>query len=1676
MQQKAFTLLNKGMNRDLSISKAGESSAYENHNIRILARDHDTLLSVTNERGNKAIVLGANVGFTGELVGWNVLNNHVILFTHDTTSTNNPDRIYRIDYVDDSFYMLGYEDNGTFSAKNKPLFVGNLGFDLEHPIESVVYFETEDIQKIYWVDGKNVLRFMNFMADDEEIARWTGDNTYFDSNRAANFGVTAEITKDNSGNTRANGVVQYLLTYYNKHGQETGVVWVSDLVYLSPVGNGGAADGTNSNKVTIELFGLDTSYSHYRLYSIFRSSLNGTPIAYIVDEGEIIDNYEITEYTTEASSGSVSRSRTGRTSTVSRPSSGSSSSGTGRTNYTGVIRNPSGNQQDTGATRRTTVNVYTIVGYAKAIDDGAHLVAEDVQRLLYLGSQAVIADTLTHKDQTLFLGGLQSIGKKDYDAMDTAIEAMRTAGNCVTFQYSDGDGEICDIPYYEDTGAYNYQSQLGLTSSQILSFKGGEKYRFALTFRRKDGTMTEAFWIGDYENDKYPVIDIENNVIKRIVAKCIITDAVKQAMSDCEFETAQLMIAEATYADRSVKAQGIINPTMFNVWDRFNDRLYSQASWISRPIHSGFAWKHFEPVHNATSSTGEIECNYWETDSEPTPYYRLSSGKYVDEFDGKASGDRVMMIFRIRKINNGAKYEGGIWMVTGTASGDGGLNSMLKYEFSSDDLKNIPVITEPKLIEKTGFDLRLMQTTEYTSAQENSVESLYTQFKSACISVFGLTGNDMVGYSEFEQWCRLAGSTNTYYNRFASNGGTRFDDQLLAFNNGQSPSDSAKIARWGTFSDSDSTDSVDYTPSYYRKHLMFVDENVVTLNSPELTYEAVSFDNAENYKLRIVGLAKITSTSGDYTVDATPGKLPGENLAKQRFAGDIDGIISWPLWREYSLRPNNDNGHTPSEIISKRTSDDYKWGFDTVTYWLHMWNHSGSITTFVDSDNSDYSRLNSKVFANLKYSYNTIYNNSRNYDWISDIPSGALRVFNYTHGQYLGLTVGEDKEYYDANIDDSLLVPGSHKYKILYSNDTPGQSEEATSSAAYLYSSTPVQISYLSSPHAVIALPTTKSGNMYKQTLLPYIGASSNAVSIPNDAIIPWLGTEGTPSSSIAYRVNQVPFNLNGEQYSDAGRCMFIGEIYYDFSDNDTRYGDVKNNRFVVAGPQYTRTQLSSSNIMYANQGDTYFQRWDCLKTKPAETTDATNGVIDITSVMLETHINIDGRTDKQRETGYIASINTEEYGSLNTVYSQQNNYFAQRDLDEDFNQDVYGANITWTLEKHDSAEIDEWSHITLANTLKLDGDKGNCRALRRFQNSIIAFQDKGIAEILFNSRTQLSTSDGVPVELANSGKVDGKRYITNKYGCSNKWSIVEGKVALYFIDNINKAFCAFNGNVDSLSTRLNFDVWFRRDNSSKTWNPKDWDNVVSYYDRIHSDVYLVTDKAGDEACLVYNENLGAFTSFFDYARVPMMTNVGDRFISYRDGLLWRQNEGFYCNFFGEQKDFWVNYRVTPDPYGDKIWTNIDYRADFYSVLDNTSTDIVQEGKLINGDLGSLGSISNTSLIPVGEAETSEGLPIEPVAGRDLYIENETFTGYKVWNDYQTTGYVSVNKDTSRVDPVRKKFRIWRVAIPRAIRHDTNKHGLDRIRNPWVNIEFRKKMTDNRYLMQLHDIVVKYFE
>ena len=54
MEAKRIQWIIKGMQRDVSVSKFSPSHAYEAFNIRFTANEKGTLMSVTNEKGNKA--------------------------------------------------------------------------------------------------------------------------------------------------------------------------------------------------------------------------------------------------------------------------------------------------------------------------------------------------------------------------------------------------------------------------------------------------------------------------------------------------------------------------------------------------------------------------------------------------------------------------------------------------------------------------------------------------------------------------------------------------------------------------------------------------------------------------------------------------------------------------------------------------------------------------------------------------------------------------------------------------------------------------------------------------------------------------------------------------------------------------------------------------------------------------------------------------------------------------------------------------------------------------------------------------------------------------------------------------------------------------------------------------------------------------------------------------------------------------------------------------------------------------------------------------------------------------------------------------------------------------------------------------------------------------------------
>ena len=596
-----------------------------------------------------------------------------------------------------------------------------------------------------------------------------------------------------------------------------------------------------------------------------------------------------------------------------------------------------------------------------------------------------------------------------------------------------------------------------------------------------------------------------------------------------------------------------------------------------------------------------------------------------------------------------------------------------------------------------------------------------------------------------------------------------------------------------------------------------------------------------------------------------------------------------------------------------------------------------------------------------------------------------------------------DKLYEDAN-DNNTIKYGRYIY-----NDTKTVSTD------------PVSIKYKSTPHLVVAL---KDGTN-QQNILPRCN---------NGATTTTSYSYGLFWNSSLTSVNQPVISV-----SPNDGYLWLGELYRKDINAATRFGGtsdeaIENNLWVVAGEPVS---ISNSAYLVWSQGDTYYQRYDCLKTYPF-TNEDTNSVSDTLSFMCETRINIDGRYDRNRgqlSTLYVTRANQ---NLVNKAYSQQNNYFTYRGLNPNKdNITVFPNTITWTRTKSMGEEVDTWTNVTLASTLDVDGDKGKVQALRRFNNDLLSFQDKGISQILYNENVQIASTTGVPIEIANSGKVSGKRYINNHIGCTNKWSICSTPNGIYFVDSFSSDIYLFNNQFNSLSDTLGFHSWAVTNlSSTKSWNPYDFNGCVTYYDKTTGDVMFITA----DTCLAFSEPIGHFSSFYDYGFAPFFASLRNRGImihkdpSNNHYYPYLHREGEYNNFFGVFKPFWTVVVANPDPTEDKVFNNLEYRGDTFQY--------------------------------------------NSLSGLWDHKYDNTFDYLETWNEYQK-GTANLADIQDKPANLKKKFRVWRANIPR---NTTNQGGdtlhrftRDRMRNPWLYIKLAKT-TSNNYRTELHDLVVNYFE
>lgn len=1593
----------QGLKRDNHEIRQKPEFLWNAHNIRLTSRDDSTSFSITNERGTK----DTGITFKGHYIGHCVLDNYLIVFTHiKERAGKSVDRVYRLYVKDDSY-------------TNIILFEGDLNFSLQHPIETLGYIEGNFIQKVYWIDGLNQPRMINIakpelvLGEDFPIKDGLNFSNITEEDLGTNYyniytskcpdGLyngkifdfvidnlmicTPSIERLNGSGIFSPGVIQYAFTYNIKYGQETNIFYTSPLYYISYIDRAGSPEDKVSCQFKITLPYIDKSFDSVRVYSIHRTSISAVPNVKLVG-------------------------------TISTKSAELS-----------II--------DTGT-----------IGYNV-----------DPTLLMYMGGYDISVGTIAQKDNTLFLGNIEErnntfleikdIIKKNYSIVDYNIKKEITPNSINNY--------------------YNYI--LNPTGKYNAYFKSGESYRLGIQAQYNNGKWSEPIFLEDkVVTEEFPWERTIGTVkSKSIVLQpntiSILSNLGVRALRTC-------VVFPATY-ERDIVCQGILSPTLFSVQGRRANSPYAQSSWFFRPARalgatadsenslshlygSNIEWRHNNrlflnnslgcEVQNMDSSAKNIDIlNTPNLDLDKfNPYYFVDENivtlhspdvEFDTDLQNYSWDDfelEIVGVTRLLSISGDINIKTSSTTIDNRAVGfkhntigwyndkhanNGGLVSGFFYSDAYvDNIEHKPVLCRSWLIypwhktasinndvnrpenkgtrssileNKVISNLKFFDNNSSIKYQNSSVKSDRISYDITTPQIFN---SNEVSLVKINTNYRIE-PCNYYGNVDTLNAGS--DSYFFKVGNGFgstpdniNPEDPSKV-------DIDSNDPVriKYKSS---PHLVFALQN------------DTKWQTTDNITCPIVPLLPV--------LDGIP---------------TFNGLFKMPSWWYNSIEKREDitkvdydllGFNIPYDVFSTINSTDiYNREVRIQSFedylgnelGINFQNNVGSIIIGIGIEKFDSSILNVlpkfywEVFKIVRKSDGTF-----GLDIMFDLHEGAiLRVTRNTiftkDNLYLDLNdnvVGSDgagtkiPDFLDGTSEDDYIDYGKYytlnkgySYYTFKKDNGAGPSNKLS---MWL--------------EKISGYGDSNEGDSLDMETIYLKKETFEAVN-PTSVEIPYALIAQIKRKNLAehHKVKFGGSNTGQNLWTPSSEPVFIRKRL-------STHGPSPRQLFLEGNPTYIPFEY----------GDTWYTRYDCLKTYPYTEEDE-NSVVEIGSFMLESRVNMDGRYDRNR--GMLSNLNMspKNFNLINEVYSQKDNYFNYRILGDLYYKNYkHPSQFTWSLEKQSASDVDSWTKVTLANTYDLNSASGSLTCIKEYNDNLIAFQEGAISQIIFNPNVQIPVSEGNPIEISNNYKLQGCRVINDRVGCQNKWSITKALTGLFFIDNNSSSIYNFNGQLNDLGGKW----WLQEVSTSGLWYPSSTGNGIrTFYDSSYRDIYFIPYNKKEKDALCYSEVLGGFVSQMSYGNTLGMFNIDSNFYSLRNESeevkLYENFKGKYNNFFNEPKGWDISFISNDNPSFTKIFDTLEIKSDIYNT----------EGEL----------------------------------------QNYTPLNYiKVSNEYQE-GESSMpdGKSWLRNKNLMKKFRIWRALIPR------NNGTRERIRNPWANITlgWKPEISDSKYDKTiLHDVSVKY--
>ena len=309
-----------GATQDSTKSKHPFQYYFEAQHIKILATDSQSSSSVTNEKGNELTVVipsiiiddvNNEITYSNKTLSYSngneldsqIINNEIntssngqIIIGH--TTTRDSIILFTTDDLGfDCVWSVGniLEDNYTITL----LYVRNLGFSINNPIQALFNFENENIQKVYWLNGISQIRSINIThnnIEDNDALIDVPSNTL---NFVGEINFSQPTIQDVvEGGVHTSGMIQYAYNLFRLNSTQTKLSPLSEIIPLDKGINlgGGELNEVMGATPVVKINSIDTSYTAIKVYAIKYTSFNEIPSIHLIEERELNGSNNIVIY------------------------------------------------------------------------------------------------------------------------------------------------------------------------------------------------------------------------------------------------------------------------------------------------------------------------------------------------------------------------------------------------------------------------------------------------------------------------------------------------------------------------------------------------------------------------------------------------------------------------------------------------------------------------------------------------------------------------------------------------------------------------------------------------------------------------------------------------------------------------------------------------------------------------------------------------------------------------------------------------------------------------------------------------------------------------------------------------------------------------------------------------------------------------------------------------------------------------------------------------------------------------------------------------------------------------------------------------------------------------------------------------------------------------------------